>query len=307
MKKRLFVILLCCAMVLFCSCSAKGEKISLFGKKYKRISFNSETLGETLATHIAEDTAVVNLANESFPSQVPIYEIKEREITDEEFQQMEEALGITQWYIKDFDRNEIHSLIAPYTDPVRGYYYTLEMTDEELEELAWETFRKIPFLDGEYVYLGISSTMTTWNSAEGERIASVTVSFRRLLDGVQVLENDRCDFSFDASGLQEMHIALFDYEEIGTMDVVTLDDATARIKTPDAFTIDAGSAEGSKMAETLQVDRIKLLLVNQHSKGCTILQPVYTFIGTALLENGTQAEFSSRIIAIPESYTYESD
>ena len=57
----------------------------------------------------------------------------------------------------------------------------------------------------------------------------------------------------------------------------------------------------------LQVDNVNLRLVNQYSSGCTILQPMYSFVGTATFDDNSQAEFISRIIAIPESYTYEKE
>lgn len=295
MKKPFIAYLLCCILLLLCGCNTKPTK-------YKRISFNNETLGETLNS-VNENTAVINKANKSFQAQMPIYEIRKCGISEQKFHQMEEQLGITKWYWNDFDGYEIHSLIAPYNDPARGYFYTLNMTDDELEELAWETFNKIPFIDGEYEYLGITSTYTLWNSKEGERITAVTVSFRRLIDGIRVIGNDVCDLTFDGSGLQEMHIALYNYKKIGTMDVVPMADAVTKIKTPDSFSID----KETDIVKTMQVDRVKLLLVNQYSRGCTILQPLYNFIGTATLEDESQTGFSSKVIAIPESMTYEEE
>ena len=106
---------------------------------------------------------------------------------------------------------------------------------------------------------------------------------------------------FDGSGLVEIIIRMYDFEKTGTMDMVALADAETRIKTPDDLSID--DAVGT--VDTLRVDRVKLLLVNQYSRGCTILQPVYNFIGTATSENGDQAEFKSKVIAIPEAMTYE--
>ena len=82
-----------------------------------------------------------------------------------------------------------------------------------------------------------------------------------------------------------------------------MDEAESRIKPPDSFTIEANFGK----ANTLQVDNVNLRLVNQYSSGCTILQPVYNFVGTAIKEDGSKAEFISRVIAIPESYTYEKE
>lgn len=293
MKKQILSIILCCVVLLLCGCNSKSEK-------YKRISFVGETLSDDLAKYTNDDTVVINEVNTTFANQLPIYKIEKHEISDLEFRRMEEQLGITDWYWNESDGNKVYSRTAPYNDPVRGYFYTLEMTDKELEQLAWDTFNKIPFLEGEYEYSGITATMTEWTMEEGESVTEVTVSFSRVLDGICIVGNDRCDLTFDASGLVEMYITLFDYQKTGAMDLVPLKDATAKIKTPDYFYID--ECEG--IADTLQVDKIKLSLVNQLSEGCTILQPVYTFYGTATLEEGNQAEFKSRVIAIPEIYTY---
>lgn len=235
--------------------------------------------------------------------QLPIYTITERSISQEDYQQMQEKLQLSNKPVSlTLEGNVVHYNLADYTDFNRGYF---NMTDEEIEKLAWETFNKIPFMEGEYEYLGIRNTMRVYYS-EGEHVTRVGVSFRRLLDGVRVIGEDSCMLYFDGSGLVEIRIEMYDYKKIGIMDMVSLEDAAARIKTPDSFSVDINSEEVN-IADTLQVDRVKLLLVNQYSEGCTILQPVYNFIGTAALEDGTQAEFSSKIIAIPESYTYESE
>jgi hypothetical protein len=294
MKKQILSIMLCCVLLLLCGCNKKTEK-------FKRISFDGETSSANVEKYIHDDTVVTNQVNTAFANQLPIYEIEKHEISDLEFRQMEKQLGITDWYWNESDGNKIYSRIAPYNDPVRGYFYTLEMTDKELEHLAWETFNKIPFLKGEYVYSGITATMTGWSMDEGEFVSEVTVSFSRTLDGIRIVDNDRCDLTFDASGLVELYITLFDYQKIGTMDLISLQDATTRIKTPDYFYIDEGEATIS----ALDVDEITISLVNQFSRGCTILQPIYTFRGTATLEDGNQSKFKSRVIAIPETYTYE--
>ncbi|MBQ3002849.1 MAG: hypothetical protein IJD82_03865 [Clostridia bacterium] len=77
-------------------------------------------------------------------------------------------------------------------------------------------------------------------------------------------------------------------------------------KIKDAFSVDADETTFSGVADKLTVERVKLLYVNQYSEGCTILQPVFNLMGTAENDSGT-AEFSAKIIAIPEKYTYEDD
>lgn len=292
-KKR-FIVILCCYLLLLSGCSTK----------YQRISFDCDTLGEDLAGHISADTMVVNAASDAFSTQLPIYKITERNISQQGYEQMLKALDIS-GNPKDLelDGNSLFYNLARFTDTSRGYF---DMTEEEVEQLAWEYFNKIPFIEGEYECLGIKEEMKLIDS-KGEHITRAGVSFHRLLGGVRVVGEDDCVLYFDGSGLVAISISLFDYTKTGTMDMVTLEDAAAKIKTPDAFSIDTPDTGIANIANNLQVDRIKLLLVNQYSDGCTILQPVYNFIGTATFADGSQAKFSSKIIAIPESYTYESE
>lgn len=288
-KTRVFAVALS-VILLLCGCNTKP-------KKYKRISFESETLGEMMS-HVGKDTIVANEAKESFASQMPIYEIKERSISNKECKKMMETLGLPDNpYRMEHEGNRISINLARYTDSSRGYF---EMTKEELEKLAWDTFNKIPFMEGEYEYVGFRGEQTLSDS-EGEHIERVLVSFYPILEGVRVIGDYQCDLWFDGCGLVEINIRLFKYEEIGTMDLVSLAEAEGKIKTPDKIYFESASG----LTDTLKVDRVKLFLVNQYSRGCTILQPMYTFYGTAHLENGKQTDFRSSVIAIPESMTYE--
>ncbi len=268
---------------------------------YKRIQLTGNTLGESVSSYITQDTAIVNEAKENLPTQLPIYKITPRKISSKEFQAMKEQLGLpdsdSPLFGVEKNKNKVDGRFTYYATG------TFTMSEEELEALAWETFHKLSFLEGEYVYSGIRGEDTI-SAYDGEIVTSVLVSFYRQLDGVRVIGNDRCDMWFNDDGLVEIHIALYDYKQIGTMDLIPLENATSRIKTPDGFSLE-GSLNSA--VETLRVDRINLVLVNQHSNDCTILQPVYNFIGTAIGNNETEVGFSSKIIAIPESYTYEAD
>lgn len=292
MKKRI-ILILCCSFLMISGCSIK----------YQRINFSSDTLDEDLKKHVNENTAVVNNVREVFPTKIPIYEISERKITQQDYEEMLKKLNISHNPRHfELEGNRLFYNLAGFVDSSRGYF---DMSDEEAERLAWEIFKKIPFIEGEYECLGIKRVMKIQVS-DGEHITRAGVSFRKLLDNVRVVGEEDCVLYFDGTGLVAIDITLFDYTEIGTMDMVSLKDAAAKIKTPDDFSIETeNTTQVMGVAETLQVDRIKLLLVNQYSQGCTILQPVYNFIGTATDANGVKAEFSSKIIAIPESYTYE--
>lgn len=130
------------------------------------------------------------------------------------------------------------------------------------------------------------------------------MSFRRLLDEMRIVGEEECILYFDGTGLVGLKITLFDYKKIGTMDLVDLESAYSRITTPDAFSMDK---EINEQIKTIQVDRVRLQWVNHYALGCKILQPIYNFSVTATDVKGTQTEFASLIIAIPESYTYEAD
>lgn len=288
MKKNLFAIL-CCVLLVLCGCNTK----------YKRISFETDSLGVE-ASNINEGTAVVNKSTETFSVQMPIYEIRKRTISEKECQEMMSALEIpSEPHFFSHEGNKISINLAKYLDASRGYF---DMTEEELEKAAWEAFNKIPFIEGEYEYFGIRGEHATEDS-DGKHIRRVLVSFYPILNGSRVIGDNRCDLWFDGSGLVEIYIAQYDYEKTGTMDMVPLSDAETKIKTPDDFSIE----DATGTVNTLQVERVKLLLINQHSRGCTILQPVYNFIGTATFEDGSQSEFKSKVIAIPESMTYEEE
>ncbi len=296
MKKQ-FLLMLCCSLILLSGCT---------NTKYPRIHFNNEILGENVANYIDEDTSVTIQAEEAFPDQLPMYKITKREISRHEYQQMLQQLGLAEDPSNPYDRfeldgNQVLCNLTSYTDFSRGYF---SMAEDKLEKLAWETFEKIPFMEGKFEYLGIRDVMRV-NDSTGDHIARVGVSFRRLLDDVRVVGEEKCMLYFDGSGLVEVQIALFNYEKVGMMDVVPLESAAAKIKTPDDFTIEPENPYEANIADMLRVEKMKLLLVNQHSEGCTILQPIYHFMGTAVLEDGAQAEFSSTVIAIPETYTYE--
>jgi len=291
--KRLLIVMLCCVLLLLSGCN----------KKYKRISFESDALNDSSATYIQENTVVVNKATECFADKLPIYRIQERNISNEEAQQMLHNLGIAQTDLYEYklEGNSLTISLAAITDFSRGYF---DMTEEELEKAAWEAFRKIPFLEGEYKYIGMTNSVTV-SDAVGTHITRGGARFNRVLDGVRVTKGENYILEFDGSGLVEIRIKLYDYEKIGMMDLVPMEDAEARIKTPDGFTWETTGGVLTQNVNTLQVDKIELQLVNQHYRGCEILQPIYRFIGTANLQDNTWTEFASKVIAIPESYTYE--
>lgn len=289
MKKMIAVV---CCLLLLSGCQAK----------YQRISFSEDDLGEQF-DHINAATRVENTVDADFSTNMPIYKIAERNISQQEYEQMLEALDLPgNPKHLELEGNSLFYNLASFVDSSRGYF---ELSNEEVEKLAWEIFNKIPFLEGEFECLGIKDTFTI-NDSTGDHIARAGVSFRRLLDDVRVIGEDNCTLYFDGSGLVAIRMTLFEYEKTGTMDMIPVEEAADRINAPDAFIVDTVDvSQEIGVSDTLEVERIKLLLVNQYSQGCTILQPVYSFIGTATDSKGTEAEFKSIVIAIPEAYTYE--
>ncbi len=294
--KKWITVLLCISLIVLSGCS----------QKYQRISFDQEVLGEELQ-RLSPDAEVDNQAKETFSTPIPIFQISEREITAAEVQQMMQLLEIdteSPNLTVTLDRNTLVGTLASFTDRSRGY---VTKTDAELEEMAWEIFKKLPFMEGEYECLGVRSSYTLSDST-GLHILRAGVVFQPLLDGMRVVGNEQCILEFDGSGFVGFSIARYTYTKIGTMDVIPLENASSRILNPDVFTVETGEGKPSLgQIDTLTVERVKLLLVNQYSHGCTILQPLYNFIGTATDDKGESTEFQSRVIAIPDSYTYEKE
>ncbi len=300
MKKVISIFLIiCCFLLALSGCST--------ATKYKRISFDSDTLGEEVEQYIDESTEVVNTADESFSGQFPVYKISERKISEKEFQTMLKQLEIGEIASRDIELKEniINGTIKSVTDYSAGEFH---LTDEELEKLAWETFNKLPFMEGTYTYDGITKNYTISSDATGTIITRVGVSFRRVIDDIRILGSEQCDLYFDNTGLVEIFIKRYNYERISTMNLLSLSSAFSRIKNPDSFRIYTEPSEPKLgMLDTLRVEQCELVFYNQYYRGCTILQPVYDFIGTATDADGKQEKFKAKIIAIPDSHTYESE
>ena len=275
----------------------------------RRIGFNDETLGDRMSEYIDDGTIVTGLEalDADLPDKLPIYRIKKHIIPKSEFDQMMGQLDLVYdgnpMYRFELKDNRITGMLASPTNISRGCF---DMTDAELERTAWEIFGKMPFAKGDFEYLGIRTT-DTLNNSEGTYTTRVGVIFRRLIDGVRVMGNDRIEMIFDGTGLVELFIELYDYEKIGTIELTPLSDAEKRIKTPDSFGIDdvdlVGNSIGLQKVDILRVDQVKLRYYNLFTGGYHVLQPVYAFIGTAIDVNGTETEFRSVIIAVPEANT----
>lgn len=296
MKNKIIAVMLCLSLVLLCGCHAAPEQ-------YKRISFKSEMLSEEF-DYLSDDTVIISKAEETLSTQLPIYKISERVISDNERQLLMACLGLpTNPHLFEHEGNRIAISLVGYTDSSRGYF---NMTEEEAIEEAWKLFDQITFIDGEYECIGIRETYTR-SDKYGRHTLRAGITFCRVLDGIRVTGNDSCTLTFDGSGLVGVSIALYNYEKIGIMDLVPMEEAELKLKEPDDFDIGTLEDQPYKKVETMEVEQVGLRLINQYSRGCSILQPIYFFSGIATLEDGTKEEFSSKIIAIPESMTYEEE
>ena len=299
--------------------------ISLYGcsavHQYKRINLKAEMLGgeSEISEMIQSTTDVENYSINSYSDKMPVYKITPREISSDEFQEFADSLGFTAEMTMNnknlprFQQGQSgvseKTLSMPNNNSISyligyGDEEPLGFTDEELKSKAQTIFNSLPLIEGEYEYLGISSTQTLLLENE-EFVVQKRVSFRRLIDGIRVIGNDICDLYFNSTGLSGIQLTFYDYEKTGELDMLTLDDAVAKVKEPDAFILESETNQNfSGAADKLTIERTKLLFVNQYSDGCEILQPVYNLMGTA--ENaGGSVEFSARIIAIPEKYTHD--
>ena len=294
MKRRLLVLFIALSLVLFI--------LSGCTKRYKKDSLSDDfSLREMLMRYINNDTAVDYCAERVFPDTLPMYQISPRNITDSEYRETLEMLGIKetelpkQWI--NLDGNKLKIDLDDIFTSSRGYF---DMTEEELEKKAREIFAKLPFVHGEYEYIGMRATYKTTDS-EGEHIDSAAGCFCRVVNGIRVVGHDACYLYFDGSGLVSLVAEVYDYEEIGSMDIYPLQSAINRIASPDSFRVEEASAQIG-VAKTLNVENAVIRYVNQLSQGCEILEPVYVFMGTAIDSEDNEADFTSIVIAIPDSF-----
>ena len=312
MKKTIIIVL--CTVFLAACAFTNGE--------YKRISLVREMLGENKDTYnnaVNSKTKVEKRYDDEFPASIPIYSIKNVEVTEAVYEEFFKHFGFFgeysyngKYYDSDIngERNGNRRLKTSGLDQRNSISFEIQFdskpitySDEELKEMAQKIFDSLPCIEGEYEYVGISSTLTV-SSEEGDYAERKRVSFRKVIDGMRVIGSDQCDIYFNHRGFCGLELDFVEYEKIGELDLIPLKSAHSLIKTPDAFVLYNSEETLEGAATSLKVERVKILLVNQSSMGCTILQPVYNFIGTAENESGS-AEFHSRVIAIPKKYTYD--
>lgn len=294
MKKAIRLVGILCCLLVLAGCS----------RTYQRIDLRTEDLGDDVERYIDSNTQIVNTAGGEFMEQIPVYKISKRNISNLEYLWMLNSMGLDQDSVKGYVNIEENCLRVNIKEmfDIMGEF---KLTDEQVEKLAWEAFNKVPFLSGTYVYEGIQETESIYDS-QGYYIYRKGVSFRRVIDGIPVKGNDRLEFSFDNSGLVAMYIELYDYTKIDTLDMVPFESAIDKLIFPDYFSLGDG-AEETKLSTiaTFYSENVQLIYGNQYQDGCTILQPIYRFTGTAMDVDGKEDSFVSLVIAIPEEYTYD--
>lgn len=285
--------------------------------KYKRINLSPQEMGFPQVI-VTLRTKIVNQASESYPATMPIYEITPYEVTEKELIDFAALFGVHDavqyddrgMYIRiEEEGNSVNELVTLFraSDNEIEYYNRdfsdreMLQSDEELEEDAKRVFETFPFIKGEYEFIGQTSTQTLSDS-EGKHTVGKSYSFQPVLNGVRVTGDNYCTLNFDANGLRGIAVRLYSYEQTGEMDMIPLDTAIKKIRRPDAFRTYNKDFKGT--ADSLCIERTKLLYVNQYTDGCEILQPVYNLMGTMTNKSGS-SEFSAKIIAIPKKYTYE--
>ena len=287
---RLFACIILCAVVsLFPGCSIQYDDLRLS---------NDEQLGERLSQYIDNDTQVTNLIDKSMPAELPMYRIHKRVITDKEYDDILMVLGISkplsakQWVNRK--DNRLHIQLIDVITATRAFF---GMSPEELESNARGVFSKLSVMEGTYEYVGQRASYRRIDN-QGEHILSAGAAFCPIIDGIRVVGNGTFWFYFDGEGIVELIIELYDYEEIGTMKLIPLQDAIERITTPDDFSVDSdGESNMMGIIDTMQVNQIELRYVNQFSKGKKALIPVYCFIGIAIDKEGVQSKFTSIVNA----------
>lgn len=247
---------------------------------------------------------------------LPIYQITPYAVTEQELIDFAAALGVQGSVQHDGDNMSIKiekgngaskELVTAFwvTDNLIQYRNTaltdcgeMQQSDEELEAEAKKVFESLPIIKGDYEFAG-QKFVTSVSDSEGTYTVRKGYAFYPVLNGVRVIGDNYCTLYFDANGLCEIALRLYSYEQTGKMDLLSLDNAVRRIKKADAFTTDLKG-----QADSLCIERTRLFFVNQYVDGCEILQPVYQLQGTASNADD-RAEFSAKIVAIPEKYTHD--
>lgn len=102
-----------------------------------------------------------------------------------------------------------------------------------------------------------------------------------------------------AIGLQEVNMKAYRYKKVGTIELLSPQEAVERIKTPDDFSLYAEQMPGEgRPLRTMEVNHAELRLFAYDG----MLQPVYQFTGTTTDQQDNHGEFRAKISAVPESY-----
>lgn len=278
-----------------------GEKIIRIDGYLKDFALQSEYDARNMS-RIDEKTTVTGELQESFPDTIPIYEIEQRNISDDEMNIIVSLVDPKRFpknqRFQELKGNRLN-VAGETTSPELIKLGSFDISDQELEEKAWEVLKSIPFIADDYKCAGISSTRTT-KAGDETYITRIAVVFRRYFDGLPVSGDDKITIEFTKLGLEGISMNLYNYKKIDTVSLISLDEAYKKINAPDGFTISQNSGKQFNRCETLEVISVRLTLFNQNRSGARILVPIYDFKGIATDGNGVQEEFTSSVIAMTD-------
>ncbi len=256
-------------------------------------------------------TKVTSSVTETFPKNMPVYEITPCEIDDETWAQFLTHFGMSlPDRISKSNRVEENDSIAYRSKNKLTYYIAdhsenpMSYSDEAVIEKAKAMFASFPFVDGTYECGGIDSRRIR-STGDQTFTISKSVVFYRQIEGERIL-GDACYMDFTAEGLCQLSIVRYEYKQVDVIPMISLQKAIDKVKHPDTFYVDDNDTKLSGKADVLHVEKARLVYVNQYSFGCTILQPVYNLTGYAEDDSGT-VPFTAKVIAIPDKYTYRDD
>jgi hypothetical protein len=158
-------------------------------------------------------------------------------------------------------------------------------------------------LEGEYVYSGIGGIKRLTDNS-GTYVLEKTFRFNRKIGDILIYGEDLCQISFSQRGLEGVYLTLYDYTQVGSIEVMSLEEAFSKIKTPDNFYCIEDGYKFKEPIDTITIDKVFITWNNYFDRGCDIVQPVYNFHGTAKTQDG-EKEIMAQIVAIPSKYLYE--
>lgn len=211
------------------------------GEKYKRIDL---TVGETtppavtdLEAAVGKDTRAESSAPDDLPDRMPVYHITPHTVTLEEAQRFADHFGVTEELNSGMNhegngnvwvRDNTLDLSIP-----RKQDKEMTLSDAQVIEMGEKLLAELPLPLGEYVCEGVTSRRSV---DDGSRtyVYYKSLTFYRVLDGVQVRYDDACHMGFTEDGLADLYFTFFDYEKTGEyLPLLSLKDVLPQVLDPE--------------------------------------------------------------------------